>query len=111
LQKDPNARSVAIYLDGADDPDRAADGTLLTDDDFLVLINAWWEPLDFCLPATRPDQTWHVEVDTYDPPAAAVPADTSVGNHITVQPRSILVLRAKQPKPNCSARSETQAPA
>ena len=23
----------------------------LTDDDFLVLVNAWWEPLDFVLPA------------------------------------------------------------
>ena len=25
----------------------------LLDDDFLVLVNAWWEPLDFVLPATR----------------------------------------------------------
>ena len=93
---DPGARSVAIYLDGADDPDRAADGTLLTDDDFLLLINAWWEPLDFRVPTTRPDQTWHVEIDTYDPPATALPSETSAGDAITVQPRSILVLRAKQ---------------
>ena len=94
---DPGARSVAIYLHGADDPARAADGTLLVDDDFLLLINAWWEPLDFRLPTTRPDQTWHVEIDTYDPPATALPSETSPGDAITVQPRSILILFAKQP--------------
>ena len=44
---DPSARAIAIYLDGSDDPDRAEDGTPLLDDDFLVLVNSWWEPLDF----------------------------------------------------------------
>jgi hypothetical protein len=33
---DANALTVAPYLDGSDDPDRAADGTWLLDDDFLV---------------------------------------------------------------------------
>ena len=33
---DPNARAIAIYLDGSDDPDRAEDGTPLIDDDFLA---------------------------------------------------------------------------
>ena len=33
---DPNARTIAIYLDGSDDPDLADDGTFLVDDDFLV---------------------------------------------------------------------------
>ena len=51
---DPDALAVALYPDGCDDPDRAADGTWLADDDFLVLVNAWWEPLDFTLPDTRP---------------------------------------------------------
>ena len=50
---DRNALAVALYLDGSDDPDRAADGTPLLDDDFLVLVNAWWEPLGFTIPATR----------------------------------------------------------
>jgi isoamylase len=38
---DPNARCLALYLDGADDPDRDEDGRLLVDDDFLVLVNSW----------------------------------------------------------------------
>jgi isoamylase len=61
---DPNALAIALYLDGSDDPDRAADGTWLTDDDFTVLVNAWWEPLDFVLPATRPQARWQAEIDT-----------------------------------------------
>src|SRR6202035_1961490 len=50
---DPSALALAVYLDGSDDPDRAADGSPLLDDDFLVLVNAWWKPLSFTLPATR----------------------------------------------------------
>jgi len=51
---DPNARAIAVYLDGADDPDRAEDGTPLVDDDFLVLVNSWWESLGFALPENAP---------------------------------------------------------
>ena len=67
---DENALAIAFYLDGSDDPDRAEDGTPLLDDDFLVLVNAWWEPLDFVLPATRAEAAWQVELDSYDPTRA-----------------------------------------
>src|SRR5271156_3172554 len=40
---DPEARAVALLLDGATDPSMAPDGTPLVDDDFLVFVNAWWE--------------------------------------------------------------------
>jgi isoamylase len=91
---DPNALAIALYLDGSDDPDRADDGTPLADDDFLVLVNAWWQPLDFVLPATRPQARWRVEIDTYDP---ANP--TPVGNQVTVRPRSVVVLRDRREEP------------
>ena len=29
-------------------------------------MNAWWEPLDFALPATREQAAWQAEIDTYD---------------------------------------------
>ena len=92
---DPSALSLAIYLDGSDDPDRAEDGTLMTDDDFLVLVNAWWEPLDFTLPATRPDARWKAEIDTYDPEATAKAAEHGAGDNVTAGPRSVVVLRAR----------------
>ena len=91
---DPNALAIALYLDGSDDPDQAEDGTWLLDDDFLVLVNAWWEPLEFVLPATREHASWRTDVDTYDPAAPGSPAAAprGAGDHVTVSPRSIVVL-------------------
>jgi glycogen operon protein len=91
---DPNARAIAIYLDGSISPDRAEDGTLLIDDDFLVLVNSWWEPLAFVLPSTRPQAAWRTEIDSYDP--ATTPAKTATskaGDEVVVGPRSVTVLR------------------
>jgi glycogen operon protein len=101
---DPSALSVAIYLDGSDDPDRAEDGTLMVDDDFMVMVNAWWEPLEFVLPPTRPGAEWHAEIDSYDPAAPAGAAHRHAGDQVTVGPRSVAVFRAT-PLPNqgCSA--------
>ena len=94
---DPSALSIGIYLDGSDAPDRAEDGTLLVDDDFLVLVNAWWEPLAFTLPDTRPDAVWRLEIDTYDPGSAAGAGDRAAGDSITVGPRSVAVLTSPRP--------------
>ena len=97
---DPNALALGIYLDGSDDPDRAADGSLLLDDDFLVLVNAWWEPLDFTIPPTRPGQAWQPEIDSYDPdpaPAAKGSGPRLAGNRVTAGPRSVFVLRGPRP--------------
>jgi isoamylase len=94
---DPSALSLGIYLDGSDDPDVARDGTLLLDDDFLVLFNAWWEPLDFVLPAARDGQAWRAEIDSYDPAAAASAGERHAGDRVTVGPRSVTVLRSPRP--------------
>jgi isoamylase len=96
---DPGARAIAIYLDGSDDPDRAEDGTPLLDDDFLVLVNSWWEPLSFVLPPTRPDAEWHAAIDSYDPAAApAGAAGQRVGDKVTVGPRSVAVFQSTPPR-------------
>ncbi len=91
---DASALAIALYLDGSDDPDLAADGTPLLDDDFLVLVNARWEPLGFVLPATRDQAAWRIELDTHDPavPGSTAAAGREAGDHITVSPRSVVVL-------------------
>jgi isoamylase len=89
---DGNARSLAVYLDGWDDPDPAQDGTPMLDDDFLVLVNGWWEPLVFTIPRVRRvGHPWEVEIDSYDPSASG--GGLSAGDQLTVSPRSLLVLR------------------
>ncbi len=93
---DPNARSLCLYLDGRDDPDRADDGSLLIDDDFLFMVNSWWEPLEFVIPASRPGQSWYVEIDTFEPVKPLTPTPLVGGRTITVGPRSVAVLRGPQ---------------
>ena len=39
------------------------------DDDFLVMVNAWWESLRCTLPTTRPGARWRAEIDSHDPAA------------------------------------------
>ena len=94
---DGNALALGVYLDGSDAPDTAADGSLLYDDDFLVLVNAWWEALDFTIGDCRPGLpppglTWAAVIDTFDPARPGQRYQT--GDKVTVGPRSVQVLRA-----------------
>jgi len=90
---DPNARALSIYLDGGDAPDLAEDGTPLLDDDFLVLVNGWWEKLQFRLPDVDGPRAWRVALDTYGPAQATSPEDLHAGDDITLGPQSIVVLQ------------------
>jgi len=66
-----------------------ADGDAVEDDDILIFVNAWWEPLKFQTPADVSARSWEVVCDTFDPAregAAAGPLDVGA--------LSILVLRA-----------------
>jgi glycogen operon protein len=93
---DPTMHAIAVYLDGTDAPDEADDGTPLVDDDFLILVNAYWEPVTFAIPPVREaPQTWFVELDSYDPAVSAArvfPLHT--GDSAVARPRSLSVLRA-----------------
>ncbi len=91
---DTNARSIAIHLDGQHDPDRAADGTPMVDDDFLVLVNGWWEPLDFVVPDVGAPKRWVAVLDTHAPDATS---DVGAGDRMTVGPQAITVLRSPRP--------------
>jgi glycogen operon protein len=93
---DPTMHAIAVYLDGADAPDDAADGTPQLDDDFFVLVNAWWEEVTFSIPRVREQpQTWFVEIDSYDPAVSAASAfPRHTGDTVPVRPRSLQVLRA-----------------
>ncbi len=97
---EPSARSVALYLDGRDDPDRDVDGVLLVDDDFLVLVNAWWAALDFVIPSARPGQQWHGEIDTYNLTPTPVGSPRFAGDTVIVGPRSVAVLRGPRGLPS-----------
>ena len=86
---DPSARSVGLFIDGSTDPDVRPDGTPMVDDDFLILVNAWWEPLTFAVPGNLLARRWDVVCDTFDPAQKA-----TVAHELTVGPRSTVILHS-----------------
>ena len=64
---DDGAKSVAMVLSGSADPDIGDDGALLLDDDLVVLVNAWWEPLTFAVELGRCGSEFEVESDSDEP--------------------------------------------
>ena len=84
---DPEARAVALLIDGSTDPEVAPDGTPLVDDDFLIFVNAWWEPRTFQISADISVRRWDIVCDTFDPARTG----TACGQ-VDVGPRSTVVL-------------------
>jgi glycogen operon protein len=91
---DPNARSLALLLDGDDAPDRGEDGSLLVDDDFLLFVNGWWGALDFVVPPSLADRGWTIELESFADPSAPAAAGHGPVSTVTVGPQSVTVLRA-----------------
>ena len=98
---DPLARSIAARIDGSTDPDCGEDGTPQLDDDFMVFINGWWEPLTFTMPAAVSTQCWQIVCNTYDPAHIGVVVD----RHVQVGGRSVVILRSprSQASPNTAS--------
>ena len=59
-----STRCLTIFLDGGGDPDTDVDGRPLIDDDFLLLVNGWKEPVEFVLPTVSGSPSWLAEIDT-----------------------------------------------
>jgi glycogen operon protein len=83
------ARAVTMALSGATGDHTAPD------DPFLVMLNAWWEPLEFRIPPPLVGIGWQVEIDTADPGAAGRAIDPEVA--VSLTGRSLLLLRGTQP--------------
>jgi glycogen operon protein len=88
------ARSLGVFLNGAAIPDPDARGNRVTDDSFLLLFNAHYEPVDFALPEQEYGEAWEVTINTAAPLADHVD-DTArkPGETVAVEARSTLVLR------------------
>jgi isoamylase len=80
------ARAVTMALSGSTGDHTRAD------DPFLLMINAWWEPLVFAIPVPLRDQHWHVEVDTAEPQAGE--RTVGGGDTVTLTGRSLMLLRS-----------------
>ena len=83
------ARAVTMALSGATGDDAHPD------DPFLVMLNAWWEPIDFSVPPPLHGLAWQIEIDTNDPSASGRAVDPT--SAVTLTGRSPMLLHGTQP--------------
>jgi isoamylase len=98
---DRDALALGVYLDGSDAPDTGPDGQPMFDDDFLVLVNGWWEKLEFTIGDCRPGLEWRAEINTFDPAneGTGTAPILRLGDQVSVGPRSVVVLRGPRTGP------------
>jgi glycogen operon protein len=85
-----NAHTLGVFLNGEEIPSRTPDGHEIDDDSFLLLFNAYGEPITFTLPTRRFGTRWVVELAT----GANVPRDAlNARAEVTVDARSVTLLR------------------
>ena len=93
-------RSITAYFDGTRDADRDQRGRPMLDDDLLLVVNGWWEPLTFTVPDVDSPREWRSEVDSYAGVAGpAAGAALAPGATLSVSPRSIILLSSARPRP------------
>ncbi|MFT4165181.1 MAG: glycogen debranching protein GlgX [Microlunatus sp.] len=87
------ARSLMVFLNGDAIPELDKAGRAIRDDHFLLLFNAWSEPIIFTLPPTALGSNWLVRLDTHH--GDVDPADAKpwrARSKHSIQPHSIVVL-------------------
>jgi len=89
----PGARALGMFLNGDAIRSRDARGRPIRDDSFLLVSNAWWEPLEFRLPAAAYGKTWVKELDTHEPQGGEAGPPLAAGAALELAPRSMVVLR------------------
>ena len=91
-------RSVVAYLDGTRGADRDDYGAPMLDDDLLLVVNGWWEPLTFTLPDVGSPREWQRELNSHPGSAETVAGKAlAPGSKLAVEPRSFVLLRAPRP--------------
>jgi isoamylase len=85
-------KSVAVFLNGEGIPDRNARGERVVDDSFIMIFNAHDGSIDFTLPPPEWGAKWEIVLDTATPQLAQ-PAPAAAQSLLTVEARSLCVLR------------------
>ena len=88
-----DAFALGVMLNGEEIPSVTAEGEQIVDASFVVLFNAWREPVTFTLPPARVGRRWTHELCTNDPDKPAGAEDFAARSRVAVEARSLLVLR------------------
>ncbi|MFF9377981.1 glycogen debranching protein GlgX [Streptomyces griseoluteus] len=87
-----DAHSVGVFLNGDAIAERDAYGGRVVDDSFLLLLNGFWEPVDFRLPAASYGERWTTLIDTADPEGVPDERERKAATRLRVESRSLVLL-------------------
>jgi isoamylase len=88
-------RTLCMWIDGSNSQSRTRDGVLIADHSWLLVLHAGDAPVDVTLPGPEYGVTFQPTLDTTTADGApATPGALAAGSSVTLQPRSLLLLRA-----------------
>jgi isoamylase len=96
--RDGFARSLAVFLSGRGLDERDERGRTIVDTDFLVLVNAHYEAVEFKLPAQPEDARWVLRADTMNPRFEKEERAFAPGDTYALQGRSLALFEFPQPR-------------
>ena len=88
-----DAFALGAFLNGDEIPTVTAEGEPVEDDSFIVLFNAWREPVTFVLPPARFGRRWAHELCTADPELEPNGTAFLARAPVPVEARALRVLR------------------
>ena len=92
------ARSLGVFLSGRALNERNERGQIVIDSDFLLLVNAHHERVDFDIPAQPADARWVLRLDTADPAGFDIPHRSfRPGDTYSVQGRALALFEYPLP--------------
>ena len=87
-------RCLGMLLNGPAMAEYNERGRRIKDGVYLMLVNSWWEPIQFSFPTKQQHWEWEVIVDTYHPEKMEKGAVVSQG--VELPARSLMVLKRQK---------------
>lgn len=97
-----NAKTLGVFLSGSAVDEADERGQPVTDENFLLLMNAYHEEVPFSLPTAASGMLWDVLIDTSYPTGRGPDAPHEAATKYPLQPRSLAVLVELPPHPGSS---------
>jgi glycogen operon protein len=97
--RDGFARSLGVFLSGRGLDERDERGRTIVDNDFIVLVNAHYETVEFKLPAQPEDARWVLRVDTMNPAFETQERVFAPGDSYALQGRALALFEFPQSRP------------
>ncbi len=88
-------KCIGVFLNGHTLGDVNLNAQPVMDDDFLLLLNCHYEPVDFSIPELESDRKWEVVFDTRDAAFSESGKSVGAGESIQLIERSLVLLRAR----------------